>query len=275
MPRPHESEPRPPADFAPLLATEEPLLLVGGQAVNLWALYYRDRVADLAPFVSRDADILGDRETLESLAKLAGVKPQFFPVRPPSNEIGVVIAKDAHGSPVLIEVLRYIHGATEKELRDPVYTLSIGESQVRVQVPGPIALLQSKIANLADLAQTGRQDARHVRILCRIMPAYLADLRNATTGGHLEERSMIVYFERLLAVVTSTKAKKVLRGLSIEVRGLFAGLGPEGLPKLKEFLARRLPRIGLQVPIFPAGAGSARGGGGGRAARSIPGKDPR
>lgn len=243
MPHPLESDPRPPADFAPLLAAKEPLLLVGGQAVNLWALHYRDRASDLAPFVSRDVDILGDRETLENLGKLAGVKPQLFPVRPPSNEIGVVIGKDAHGSLMLIEVLRYIHGATEEELRDPVYTLSIGERQVRVQVPGPIALLQSKIANLADLAQTGRQDARHVLILARIMPAYLADLRNAAAEVRLEERKLIGFLERLLTVVTTTKAQKVLRGLSVDARALFAGLDAEKLPKLATFMAKRLPRM--------------------------------
>ena len=65
-----------------MLATEKPLLLVGGQAVNLWALYYRERTAGFAPFVSHDADVLGDRETLEMLGKLAGAKPQFFPLRP-------------------------------------------------------------------------------------------------------------------------------------------------------------------------------------------------
>ena len=85
------------------MATQEPLLLVGGQAVNLWALYYEDRTRELTPFVSRDVDVLGDRETLTMLATLAGTKPQFFPLRPPSNEIGVVIAKDSNGLPLLIE----------------------------------------------------------------------------------------------------------------------------------------------------------------------------
>jgi hypothetical protein len=103
-PLPSNAKPRPPADFAPLLATDEPVLLVGGQAVNLWALYYEARTADLAPFVSRDVDVLGDRETLEALGKVAGTKPQFFPLRPPSNEVGVVIAKDGQGLPLLIEV---------------------------------------------------------------------------------------------------------------------------------------------------------------------------
>src|SRR3954463_4092620 len=116
MPRPPDATPRLPADFANALAAPQPLLLVGGQAVNLWALYYEDRTRDLAPFVSRDADVLGDRATLEILGKLAGAKPQFFPHKPPTNEVGVVIARDATGAPLLIEVLRYIRGATNAEL---------------------------------------------------------------------------------------------------------------------------------------------------------------
>ena len=77
-PLPSDAEPRPPEDFAPLLATKEPVLLVGGQAVNLWAMYYETRTAALAPFVSRDVDVLGDRETLEALGILAGTDPQFY-----------------------------------------------------------------------------------------------------------------------------------------------------------------------------------------------------
>ncbi len=237
-----DSELRTPADFASLLATKEPLLLVGGQAVNLWALYYRDRTSDLAPFVSRDADILGDRETLVALGRLAGSKPQLFPMKPPSNEVGVVIAKDANGSPMLIEVLRYVHGASNDALRAPAYTLAIGERQVPVRVPGPIALLQAKIANVADINQSGRQDSRHVLILTRLMPAYLADLRNAAADGRLVERKLIEFLERLLAVVTTAKGRKVLHGLAVDARGLFADLDAEKLPKLQAFLYKRLPR---------------------------------
>jgi hypothetical protein len=241
-PLPSDAGPRPPADFAPVLATPEPLFLVGGQAVNLWALYYRERTVELAPFVSRDADVLGDRDTLSTLGKLTGTKPQFFPLRPPSNEVGVVIAKDANGLPLLVEVLRYVHGVSDEELRDPVYTLAIGESQVRVQVPGPIALLQAKIANVAGLQQTGRQDARHVLILARLLPAYLEDLRRAAAEGRMEERKLIDLLERLLAVVRSDQGRKVLGQLQITPNALFAGLKAEKLPKLKTFLEKRLPR---------------------------------
>ncbi len=225
-----------------MLATVKPLLLVGGQAVNLWALYYQERTVGLAPFVSRDADVLGDKETLKALGKLAGAKPQFFPLRPPSNEVGVVITKDANGQPLLIEVLRSVHGVTNEELNEPIYTMAIGKSSVQVQVPGPIVLLKAKIANLADLPQTGRQDARHVAILTRLLPAYLEDLQKAASEGRMEERKLLSFLERLLTIITSKNGPKAFEQLKIDPRTLFAGLKAGKLPKLRAFIKKRLPR---------------------------------
>lgn len=239
-PLPSDAEPRPISDFASLLATKEPVVLVGGQAVNVWALYYEPRTIELAPFVSRDVDVLGDRETLKALGVVAGTKPQFFPLRPPTNEVGVVIAKDPQGRPLLIEVLRYVHGVTNEELLEPAYTVAVGGALVRV--PGPIALLQAKIANVADLAQTGRQDARHVVILARLMPAYLEDVQKSVTAGRVEERKFIEYLERLLAIVTSATGRNVLAELRVDPGALFTGLGDSRLPKLQSFLEKRLPR---------------------------------
>lgn len=239
-PLPSDSEPRPPEDFAPLLATKEPVLLVGGQAVNLWAMYYESRTAALAPFVSRDVDVLGDRETLKALGKLSGTKPHFFPLKPPSNEIGVVIAKDHHDLPLLIEVLRYVHGVSNTELREHVYNLAIGETHV--QVPSPIALLQAKLANVTDISQKGRQDARHVVILTQVLPAYLEDLQLSVIEERMEERKLVEFLERLLVVVTEKKRLKILKELKLDVRQFFTGLGHEKLSRLTAFLEKRLPR---------------------------------
>lgn len=238
-----EATPRAPADFARALGTPKPLLLVGGQAVNLWALHYHDRTHDLAPFVSRDADVLGDRDTLIALGRQLGVKPQIFPLRPPSNEVGVVIAKDASGAPLLVEVLRYVHGATNEEMRDPVYLFALGESEVRVQVSGPIALLRAKIANLADLKQTGRQDGRHVLILARVLPAYLADLGKSARDGNLTERKFVDLLEQLLSALGSKNGRKACADLALPPQGLFGKLATKGLPKVGAFVTQRLPRI--------------------------------
>jgi hypothetical protein len=240
MPQPSDAEPRPLTDFASILATKEPVLLVGGQAVNVWALYYESRTAELAPFVSRDVDVLGDRDTLTALAKVAGTKPQFFPLRPPTNEVGVVIAKDPNGLPLLIEVLRYVHGVDNEDLRAPVYTVAVGET--RVQVPGPIALLQAKLANVADSAQAGRQDGRHVAILFRLLPAYLDDLQKTVIEGRMEEGKFLEFLERLLAIVSEKKSAKIITDMQLDSRVLFAELGDKRLSKLNSFLRKRLPR---------------------------------
>ena len=216
------------------------MLLVGGQAVNLWALYYKDRTADLAPFASRDADVLGDRETLVELGKLAGTKPQFFPLKPPSNEVGVVIANDPSGAAMLIEVLRYVRGPTNEQLQNPVYTMILGDTTVRV--PGPIALLQAKLANLAEINQSGRQDGRHLVILCRLMPAYLEDLRAAAAVGRLEERKLIGFLERLLAVVSAKAARRVFGALKSDPLAMFGELQAGKLAKVAAFLRERVGR---------------------------------
>ncbi|MBA4136607.1 MAG: hypothetical protein C0518_04750 [Opitutus sp.] len=243
MPHLSDAAPRPPEDFAALLAAPDPLLIIGGQAVNLWALYFEDLTRDLAPFVSRDADVLGDRDTLVLLGRLAGKKPQFFPLRPPSNEIGVVIATDGNGSPLLIEVLRYVRGASNEELSDPAYEFAIGENLVRVRVPGPIALLQAKVANLAEIQQTGRQDARHILILARILPAYLASLCESAGAKRMEERKVIDLLERLLAVVISRHGRKAWAQLQIAPKDFFRSLPHADLPKVRVFLENRLPRV--------------------------------
>jgi rubrerythrin len=102
--------------------------------------------------------------------------------------------------------------------------------------------LQAKIANVADIAQRGRQDARHVAILAQVLPAYLEDLQKAAIEGRMAERKLIEFLERLLAVVTAEKARKAFKELQLDARALFAGLGHEKLPKLRGFIDKRLPR---------------------------------
>ncbi|MEY2880478.1 MAG: hypothetical protein RLZZ15_2858, partial [Verrucomicrobiota bacterium] len=61
-----------PAEFAEILSTGDLPLIVGGQAINIWAESYAGRVAGLEgflPFTSRDADIHGSRAQAEAIAR--------------------------------------------------------------------------------------------------------------------------------------------------------------------------------------------------------------
>lgn len=90
--------------------------------------------------------------------------------------------------------------------------MAIGAKRVRVQVPTPIALLKAKIANVADIKQDGRQDARHVVILVQLMPALLADLVSATIQGRVAERDLVDRPEFLLASRCGPRSGRQTRG---------------------------------------------------------------
>jgi hypothetical protein len=235
-----------PDEFASYLRTSTPVLLVGGQAVNLWALYFGDHTKDLAPFVSADADILGSRETLEELGRVAKLQPQFFPLKPPSNEVGVVTIPGPDGKVLLVEVLKSVHGVSETELRSPAYLFELGKSKTQVLAPGPIALLQAKIANAHDLNQTGRQDLKHVRILTRVLPRYLQQLADAVSRdptAQPTERRVVDYCESLIKLLRSSKSKSVFTKLGLSRAAVFEDLRlSPNLTKLKRFLEVRFPR---------------------------------
>jgi hypothetical protein len=238
-----DSEPRAPEDFSSYLATKEPLLVVGGQAVNLWALFYSKATAELAPFVSRDVDVLGDRNTLKEIAALAGLKPNFFSLKPPSNEVGYIAPKDASDQPLLIEVLRWVNGVKEEELLADAVIFAIGQAQVPVRVPSPVSLLKAKLANLHSINQRGRQDSKHVMILFRVIPLYLKDLIQSVGKGRRTERQVVNILGRLLDVVTAETVAGIFEALKLEPRALFDRLPSKDLPKVLAFKTHQLSRL--------------------------------
>lgn len=237
-----KTSPRSPADYSRYLATAEPLLIVGGQAVNLWALYYPDATTGLEPFVSRDVDILGDRQTLREIAALAGLKPCYFPMKPPSNEIGYVMPKDSADMPMLIEVLRWVHGASAEELSEQAVTFAIGEKKIPIRVPSPVILLKAKLANLARINQQGRQDEKHVQILFQVIPRYLTDYAALVQEEQRSERDFLSILDELLEIVTDEPAQKVLAQVGLAAKKLFADLPTEAMPKIAAFKKHQLTR---------------------------------
>ena len=75
------SEQHSPVDFAAVLADPSRPLIVGGQAVNIWAEIYvpaEPALKEFAPFTSHDADIHGDRALAEMLHRRTGWSCRFF-----------------------------------------------------------------------------------------------------------------------------------------------------------------------------------------------------
>jgi hypothetical protein len=179
---------------------------------------------------------------LEEVAHLAGVKANFFPLKPPSNEVGYVAPLDGSNGPLLIEVLRWVNGVSNDELLKDSVIMGVGPSKVPVRVSSPVYLLKAKLANLASISQEGRQDAKHVRILCRVIPVYLDQMIRSLAEGGRTERDVVNLLGALLEIVSSSKSREIFKQLGLEAEDLFRGLPEKDYSKIAGFQKHQLTR---------------------------------
>jgi hypothetical protein len=183
-----------------------PAVVVGGQAVNLWATVYLNRVreelAPLMPLVSKDLDLYGDKRILENLAKKFGVEPAYSEPRTPG--IGYVLIPREKGS-LKVELLRSVHGLRKIESFQ-VVRLAIGGADVRVL--DAISCLRAKIANAADLDQTNRQDVQQVKIMTVCAREYVKDLLATASRRERGERLVVEALQGLSDTITGETARR-------------------------------------------------------------------
>lgn len=210
---------RTPADFADILCGAESPLIVGGQAVNLWAEVYTTALPNLeafAPFVSKDADIYGTRALAEQLARRTGWELHFDPRR--TSIVAAILRKQRNpAEPALtIEVLSQVNGLSAADLA----LNSVVESRDArtFRIPAPPVLLKAKLYNLASLVFTERpQDLKHARMLCVIVPHYLNELQIESRAGRLPESTFIGAVAYTGEVITSGYAGNAARPRGLDL----------------------------------------------------------
>jgi len=155
-----------PEDFADLLG--EDLVLVGGQAVNFWGLYFADEEPDVQsfmPLTSEDADFY-------SLAKRLTLSPGWKASDPPRKGRMRLVSKIVMGPEgQRAEILRSVNGLTEDDIRKG--SVSVQFEGRPIFILNPVALFRAKKANLRSLDQTNRQDEKHLRILQLVARRFL------------------------------------------------------------------------------------------------------
>jgi len=195
------------ADVVSVRTNGELPVIVGGHAVNIWALTYAlrlgSRLNPYAPFTSKDLDLWGPKEILDSLAQKYGVKITLSPPRSPG--IGYVIIPK--GSLQLkVELLISVNGLRRAELEN-TFDLVIQGTEVRVL--DAISCLKAKIANAADIDQTSRQDVKHVQIMKICAHEFAKDLIALGDQKQVSERLVVNRLEDLRETIGSPKAAAV------------------------------------------------------------------
>lgn len=219
-------------------------VLVAGQAISVWASYYRERIPELEKvgvYVSRDVDFYGDREDAKTCAhrlrgklRVATATDAFDGA--PINTAVVSFCGEA-GAEHRVDFLANVYGVRRaSDIRERAVVMESDAGSFRII--DPVSQLRTRIANLTSL-RSGQASAKwQACIAVWVAREWLGDVLQGS-GGRPALRAIERVFN--LALTQQANEASVLHGLEV-----FDAIRP--LPGLPErFEARRYPQMTLEV----------------------------
>jgi hypothetical protein len=166
--------------FRSLQAAGWDAVLVGGQAVNIWACRYEQDAPAwhaLRPYTSRDLDYHGGLAEARLAMQTLGARGRLNTGSDPSPNAGVLKVALPDGRELLVDILTGVFGLSAAEVeRTAVAWSGTGVlAGLSLRVIHPLLLLEGKAAALRGLPQRDRQDAKHLRLLVLIVSQWLRE----------------------------------------------------------------------------------------------------
>lgn len=246
-----------PHDYRVICGADPAPLVVGGQAVNLWAVsFLSPESPDLCShdYGSVDLDILADAKVLGYLKTLPGWTYVPQSLRNWSDlRVASVRGVAEDGRRLLVEVLHRVHGLDTQDLKAAEY---VGHGGVTYRVLDPIVMLKAKAANVRDFDQTGRQDRVHLNLLARCVPLYLREVHRiaAEAGDPAAEKQALRTVSRAFSTLQTPKVAQTLRAEGIDPASLIpAGLKESKLARIRTAYAFQIKQV--ETPRLRRGPG--------------------
>jgi hypothetical protein len=205
----HSEELTYPDDYREILSAPSKPVLVGGQAVNLWASIYLPDPKGIR-YGSADLDVLSSERVLSELAAL----PDWNYKRRPLVAFGdirdaVMDQKTPGGKKLHVEILKTVKGLEKADLNAVV---DVTSNEVAYRVLDPVVMLKAKAHNITSFTQDGpepRQDVPHFRLLSKVVPAYLRDVHEEARLGAFPTATV----EKTLRTLFKTMQDKKIAGV--------------------------------------------------------------
>lgn len=169
-------------------------LVVGGQALNIWAERFSERAPELrayGPFTSRDIDYFGYAEAAQQLAAKLGGEAKIPEPDDHTPNTAVVLAT-VNGKTLLIDFIGHVLGVRTKHLAgnsieiDVPCVFDAREAHVLVNLMHPVHCLQSRVANVLHPAMR-REDDTSRRQLAAAVPIVREYIVERLEVGDLKE----------------------------------------------------------------------------------------
>lgn len=229
------------ATLVSLLGTlSEGEVLVGGQALWFWAHYF-GVIDDDAPLFSKDADILGDRMTVERLSKVF----RHGRREPLIGGFGTVLLGEVYlpvdnqETAARVDVINSICGADTQKVKDSALkvTLELEGKVVEFAVLHPIDCLKSKTTNLAVLKD--KQDAYGIMQAHTSLSVGRAFIKRLVEEA---EWDLVHTFVEVIAKHARSATGQACRNFEVEI---YDALPMEALERSpgEKFISQRLPRL--------------------------------
>lgn len=204
-----------PHDYRLICAGREMPTVVGGQAINLWAISYLEPGGpDLRSpaFGSKDLDILADKRVLDYLKTVPGwvFKPNRTRNWTDSRQ-GFLRSTSEDGRKLLVEVLHSVHGLDSEDIS---HVETIEHRGFQYRLLDPIAMLKAKAANVRDIKQDDvppRHDRQHLQLIARCVPPYLREVHQSAVNNPDLEKDALAVVSRAFKTLQRGKTAETLR----------------------------------------------------------------
>jgi hypothetical protein len=218
------------------------VVLVGGQAVAIWASKLEGRIADalVDTVASRDIDLLGNSSDLRQSAELLDARVRMAKWEDRTPLTGVAIFLDSEGRERRLDVMASVYGMNADDIRQTAIEAELvidDDRLVNVWIMHPERCMESRVHN--SVLENKQTDLawRQLRasILCaRAFSQLLLDER-----GEAAVRDVLKLNERIFRFAQEERCSKLASEREIEA--FDAVLDDERLPD--KFRSVRLPQM--------------------------------
>jgi hypothetical protein len=218
-----------------------PYFVEGGQAVNIWATFYRQaapKLEEYLPFTSKDCDLWVGAETFAKIDEVLDgncVKG----TSPADGQLGIFTTKDL--PPKIVDLMIGVFGIPANQI-GKAYERSLDLDGAKVL--DPIFLLKGKCHNLVQLDQSKRQDEKHMRMMTLIVPAHLCYVLRQIDGERLSPRQYLKEVKIALALKGDRWVREALEIVETPIDALvpFADMAACGWEQIERFAESELKR---------------------------------
>lgn len=233
-----------PNDYRVICDSTARPIVVGGQAINLWAITFLGngdpKLGDIK-FGSEDLDVLSSQAIIDFLKNL----PEWRYHKAPlwafgEGRVATASSTAADGRPLLCEVITGVPGLSDNDLRSVEMVRYQG---TLFKTLDPISMLKAKAYCVAKFDQTKRHDIAHLKLIAKCVPAYLRQIHQQAIDPELQNTAAKI-ISRAFAVATDPKITTILRKEGIVPGSLLPiELASSPVEKIRKAYSYQMPRI--------------------------------